>query len=82
MEPLLSLMERLHEQKDEAVANLCATPHVRPVAASAFVAAVDTSEWFDNHRGAASQKPIPTTPVGLPRKVLRRGTRPVLLSTR
>ena len=61
VEPLLRLMEPLNEQiaalnealeqvakQDEAVANLCTTPQVGPVTASAFVAAVDTPERFDN----------------------------------
>jgi transposase len=61
VEPLLSLMEPLNEQiaalnatleqvaqQDEAVANLRTVPHVGPVTASAFVAAVDTPERFDN----------------------------------
>ena len=61
VEPLLRLMQPLNEQiaalnealeqvaqQDEAVANLCTTPQVGPVTATAFVAAVDTAERFDN----------------------------------
>jgi transposase len=59
--PLLAVMEGLNEQiavlnealeqiaqQDEQVANLCTVPQVGPVTASAFVAAVDTPERFDN----------------------------------
>jgi transposase len=61
VEPLLSLMEPLNEQiaalnealeqvarQDAVVANLCTTPQVGPVTASAFAAAVDNPERFDN----------------------------------
>lgn len=59
--PLLSLMQPLNEQisalndtleqvaqQDAVVANLCTTPQVGPVTASAFAAAVDNPERFDN----------------------------------
>jgi transposase len=59
--PLLAVMEGLNEQiavlnealeqiaqQDEQVANLCTVPQVGQVTASAFVAAVDTPERFDN----------------------------------
>jgi transposase len=61
VEPLLSLMQPLNEQiaalndtleqvaqQDAVVANLCTTPQVGPVTASAFAAAVDNPERFDN----------------------------------